>query len=523
MLGIISWQKIISACAVQSMFMTSRTHNGTIDIIGFKDGFNLLITALWTHAADNDLVLDFIILCILQHHNSLIPNTRWLRNLRSRLIGSGQDFLSRRNVLAHLCDILTIIHGNAITCSDEFWQAIIQCMIRKGCIAYLFSTHILGGCRKAKDFSHHICLLSISLIEILVSDEDNGIRMFLFLFHDIWNGSLSRKLFCMIFTEILDLISFFTDQRAITFHIICRHDRLVYVIHMETQTSSMNRVIGLFCITQFCILLLWNCIVWISHVLVFPFCPVERQWCLSSHHRHIVILGRVKRGVNIGLITLQVRVQVHHQVVERRNRLLEMQELSIAFTLTIHPNSIMRLGHFECTKKNGCMGSSFSCTNLFIFSCLLTYLWWNILLCLLFHLVISCMLLIIRDCLGFFLCHVHRYSSVGNLFSFTCNIGLDVTILMGRLFFLMLRVLWLFLHNRFFLNRLIFGHFRKVINDSIQISLPSGSMIIWETVLYHESDIAYGTHVNGILLLVIFKMKEVSIWHGECRCFISEF
>ena len=39
------------------MFMTSRTHNGTIDIIGFKDGFNLLITALWTHAADNDLVL----------------------------------------------------------------------------------------------------------------------------------------------------------------------------------------------------------------------------------------------------------------------------------------------------------------------------------------------------------------------------------------------------------------------------------------------------------------------------------
>ena len=199
-----------------------------------------------------------------------------------------------------------------------------------------------------------------------------------------------------------------------------------------------------------------------------------------------------------------------------------MQKLRIAFTFGIHPYTLMKLCHFQCAKENGGMSDDFGCIYLLLFYLTLVRLDRYILLLFFFLLVKSCMLFLISYCLGFFLCLVHGNTSGGNLLCLAYDIGLDVTILMGRCFRLLLHLVFVLILNLFLVS-LVFWIFCKILQNGIQVSIPCGSMVIWIAMFDHQTDIADSSHVNRVFLLVVLEMQYITIRHRKGWHLVSEF
>ncbi len=235
--------------------MPSGAHNGTIDVIGLENRLDLLIATFGTHAADNYLVLCLVILSILQHHDPLIANTGRLCHLRGRMISTSQDGLCRRNTLTQLGYIFAIINGNSMSCPNELRQTVVQSMVRKGSIAYLFSTHIFCLRRETKNLSHRFGFLTVGLIKVLVSDEDDGIWVLVLLFLDIGKGCICSQFFGSILVEVFDMLTLITNQGSIVFHLVGGHHGLIDIVYMKALSSGMNGIIALFRFAQFLILI----------------------------------------------------------------------------------------------------------------------------------------------------------------------------------------------------------------------------------------------------------------------------
>ncbi len=168
------------------------------------------------------------------------------------------------------------------------------------------------------------------------------------------------------------------------------------------------------------------------------------------------------------------------------------------------------------------MSGGFGCTCLLLFHLTLVSLGRYILLLFFFLLMKSFMKFFISYCLGFFLCLVHGNTCGGNLLCLAYDIGLDVTILMGRCFRLLLHLVFVLILN-LFLGSLVFRSFSKILQSGIQVSIPCGSMVIWIAMFDHQPDIADSSHVNRVFLLVVLEMQYIAIRHRKGWHLVSEF
>ena len=200
----------------------------------------------------------------------------------------------------------------------------------------------------------------------------------------------------------------------------------------------MDGIVGLFHVWQRVILFSRYRIRMVSHVLIFPFRPVERKRGLPSHHRHIVFLGLVITRIEVGLEAFKITLQVHHDVVEGSDRLEGIQKRSIFLAFFIHPNSIMIFCPFQCSKKQICMRGRMCFAFLFFLGSIfigngnhfLLFLFFLLLYHVTLLFMIVTMFLIINDGFGLFLGLMHWNSCGCNLLSFTCNVRGDIAILM---------------------------------------------------------------------------------------------
>ena len=68
---------------------------------------------------------------------------------------------------------------------------------------------------------------------------------------------------------------------------------------------------------------------------------------------HAILPRTLIESVDVGAVAFLVRLQVHHDVVVRRNGTLGSQELGIALAGLVHPYALVALGQFQGPKQQG--------------------------------------------------------------------------------------------------------------------------------------------------------------------------
>ena len=188
---------------------------------------------------------------------------------------------------------------------------------------------------------------------------------------------------------------------------------------------------------------------------------------------------------------------------------------------TVHPDSIFLGRKTEGCKEQGSM--AYWLFLLFFLCLLLLLLLLSFLLgiLLLLFIVILLVLLFLGNGLGFLFCLLHRHTFSCKLICQTCNISLDIAVFTRNIYLVVfIKRLGFFL---VFFHSLVFLIFLEAFIDGFQIGIKGLVDIIVESMFFHQTYIGNMTHFYLIFLLIILKVEDIIVRHGESRYLSLDF